>query len=134
MYCAAKAALNSITEGLSMELKPFGINVMLVATGRVKSNVTKNHASTFELSPNSMYKGYEERVIELLNVVASEDSMPTDKFARQVVEKALCGAPPPYISLGTDARKAAWLQWLPRQLVLGFSSKIMVWKKEKDTA
>ena len=117
-----------------MELKPFGINVMLVAPGGVKSNISKNQASTFKLSPDSMYKDYEERLIELMNIATNKDSMPTDEFAKQVVEKALCGAPPPYMSLGWSARKAAWLQWLPRQFVLGYVYKSMVWKKEKDTA
>ena len=116
-----------------MELKPFGIDVMLVAPGGVKSNISKNQASTFKLSPNSMYKDYEERLIEQMNMAAHKDSMPTDEFAKQVVEKALCGAPPPYMSLGWSARKVAWLQWLPRQYVLGLVYKTMVWKKEKDT-
>ena len=117
-----------------MKLKPFGINVMLVVPGGVKSNISKNHASTFKLPPNSMYKDYEERMIERMNLAANKDSMPTDEFARQVVEKALCGTPPPYMSLGWNARKVAWYQWLPRQYVLGLMYKAMVWKKEKDTA
>jgi len=117
-----------------MELKPFGINVMLVAPGGVKSNISKNQASTFKLSPDSMYKDYEERLIELMNMAASKDSMPTDEFARQVVEKALCGAPPPYMSLGWNASKVAWFQWLPRKYILALVYKSMVWKKEKDTA
>ncbi|KIM64547.1 hypothetical protein SCLCIDRAFT_15171 [Scleroderma citrinum Foug A] len=125
VYCAAKAALHSITEGLSMELKPFGINVMLVVPGGVKSNISKNHASMFKLPPNSMYKDYEERMIERMNLAANKDSMPTDEFAKQVVEKALCGAPPPYMSLGWNARKVAWYQWLPRQYVLGLMYKAM---------
>ncbi|KAL4063889.1 hypothetical protein V8B97DRAFT_1928126 [Scleroderma yunnanense] len=129
LYCAAKTALHSITEGLSMELKPFGIKVMLVAPGGVKSNISKNQASTFKLSPDSMYKDYEERMIERMNLAANKDSMPTDEFARQVVEKALSAAPPPYMSLGWNASKVAWSQWLPRQYVLGLMYKAMVWKK-----
>jgi len=117
-----------------MELKPFGIKVMLVAPGGVKSNIPKHQANTFKLSPNSMYKDYEERLIELTNMGANKHGMPSDEFARQVVEKALCGAPPPYMSLGRNTRKVALLQWLPRQFVLGLVYKSMVWKKEKHTA
>ncbi|KAI6018031.1 hypothetical protein PISMIDRAFT_690205 [Pisolithus microcarpus 441] len=70
LYCAAKAALHSITEGLSMELKPFGIKVMLVAPGSVKSNISKNQSLTFKLPPTSHYVEYEERLTERMNLRA----------------------------------------------------------------
>ena len=85
LYCAARAALHSITEGLSMELEPFGVNVMLVAPGGVKSNISKNHASMFKLPPNSMYKDYEQRMTDRMNMAANPHSMPTDEFAKQVL-------------------------------------------------
>ncbi|KAI6019170.1 hypothetical protein EDC04DRAFT_429667 [Pisolithus marmoratus] len=130
LYCAAKAALHSITEGLSMELKPFGIKVMLVAPGGVKSNISKNQALTFKLPPTSHYVEYEERLIEMMNVVAREDCMPTDAFAREVVAKALATRPPPYLSLGWNAWKVHISQWLPRQYVLGQMYRMMVWKNK----
>ncbi|KAI6103266.1 hypothetical protein EDD16DRAFT_1525186 [Pisolithus croceorrhizus] len=130
LYCAAKAALHSITEGLSMELKPFGVKVMLVAPGGVKSNISKNQALTFKLPSASHYTDYEERLIERMNLAASKDSMPTDVFARQVVASALATSPPPYISLGWNTWKVYISQWLPRQYVLGQMYKAMVWKNK----
>ncbi|KAG6328169.1 hypothetical protein ID866_10920 [Astraeus odoratus] len=128
LYCSAKAALHSITEGLAMELKPFGVKVMLVAPGGVKSNISKNQATTFKLSANSMYKDYEQRLIDRMNLAANKDSMATDEFARQVVDNALHATPPPYMSIGWNARKVAFSLWLPRQYVLGQMYKAMVWK------
>ncbi|KIK15790.1 hypothetical protein PISMIDRAFT_290032 [Pisolithus microcarpus 441] len=130
LYCAAKAALHSITEGLSMELRPFGIKVMLVAPGGVKSNISKNQALTFKLPPTSHYTEYEERLIERMNLAANKDSMPTDAFAREVVANALATSPPPYISLGWNTWKVYISQWLPRQYVLGQMYKAMVWKNK----
>ncbi|KAI6037510.1 hypothetical protein EDC04DRAFT_2571235 [Pisolithus marmoratus] len=130
LYCAAKAALHSITEGLSMELKPFGIKVMLVAPGGVKSNISANQALTFKLPPTSHYVEYEERLIERMNLAAHKDSMPTDAFAREVVANALASCPPPYLSLGWNTWKVYISQWLPRQYVLGQMYKAMVWKNK----
>lgn len=130
LYCAAKAALHSITEGLSMELRPFGIKVMLVAPGGVKSNISKNQALTFKLPPTSHYTEYEDRLIERMNLAANKDSMPTDAFAREVVANALATSPPPYISLGWNTWKVYISQWLPRQYVLGQMYKAMVWKNK----
>ncbi|KAI6040791.1 oxidoreductase [Pisolithus marmoratus] len=130
LYCAAKAALHSITEGLSMELKPFGIKVMLVAPGGVKSNISANQALTFKLPPTSHYVEYEERLIERMNLAAHKDSMPTDAFAREVVANALASCPPPYLSLGWSTWKVYISQWLPRQYVLGQMYNAMVWKNK----
>ncbi|KAI6026910.1 hypothetical protein PISMIDRAFT_121733 [Pisolithus microcarpus 441] len=130
LYCAAKAALHSITEGLSMELRPFGIKVMLVAPGGIKSNLSKNHALTFKLPPTSHYADYEERLIETMNMAANKDSTPTDAFAREVVANALATPPPPYLSLGWKTWTAYTLQWLPKQYVLELIYKAMVWRNK----
>lgn len=39
MYNASKAAVHSYTETLTNELKPFGVHVMLVSPGAVKSKI-----------------------------------------------------------------------------------------------
>ncbi|KAI6038278.1 hypothetical protein EDC04DRAFT_2570284 [Pisolithus marmoratus] len=130
LYYASKAALHSITEGLSMELKPFGIKVMLVAPGGVTSNISKNQALTFKLPPTSHYVEYEDRLIESMNLAVNKDSMPADTFAREVVAKALATCPPSYMSLGWNSWTVYILQWLPRQFVLGQMYKAMVWKNK----
>ncbi|MBI1952793.1 MAG: SDR family oxidoreductase [Candidatus Omnitrophica bacterium] len=38
-YCVTKFALNALTEGLRLELAPFGINVMMVSPGPTESNL-----------------------------------------------------------------------------------------------
>lgn len=38
-YCVTKFALNALTEGLRLELKPFGINVMMVSPGPTESGL-----------------------------------------------------------------------------------------------
>jgi len=47
-YCASKSALNMLSYGLSMELKPLNIQVCSVCPGEVKTNFTKNRVKNFE--------------------------------------------------------------------------------------
>jgi len=109
-----------------MECKPFGVKVMLVAPGGVTSNLVKNQAATFTLSPTTMFKDYEGKIIERLNVTQGRGSMDTNEFARKVVAQALGASPPPYMTLGHRATLFYLLQWLPRQYVLERMYKALV--------
>ncbi|KAF9233624.1 hypothetical protein BU15DRAFT_90266 [Melanogaster broomeanus] len=126
LYCAAKAALHVISEGLAMECKPFGVKVMLVAPGGVISNIAQNQAATFKLSPTTMYKEFESKIIQRMNSSQGQGSMNTDEFARRVVERALSAKPPPYLTLGKNSTWFAIYQWFPRQYVLGKMYKRLV--------
>jgi short-subunit dehydrogenase len=129
LYCAAKAAVHALSDVLAMECKPFGVKVMLVAPGSVHSNISANQAATLQLSPTSIYKDYFDRVYERMHISQGEGCMPTDEFARRVVAKALSPNPPGYMSLGGKSRLMAFLQWLPRQLVIWIVGSQLVWKK-----
>ncbi|KAH7890652.1 oxidoreductase [Phlebopus sp. FC_14] len=128
LYCAAKAALHSLSEAQGMECKPFGIKVMLVAPGGVKTNISKTHAAAFKLSPTSMYKDYEPKMVERMNASQNENSITAADFAHQVVDKALSANPPPYMTLGYNSTRFALYQWLPRQYVLGNMYRALVQK------
>lgn len=47
-YCASKAAVNMLTDGLRMELKNTDIQVAAICPGEVKTNFTKNRVKHFE--------------------------------------------------------------------------------------
>ncbi|KAG2157477.1 hypothetical protein DEU56DRAFT_722600 [Suillus clintonianus] len=128
LYCAAKAAVRALSDVLAMECKPFGVKVMLVAPGQVRSNITANQAATLELSSTSIFKPYFERVYERLNGSQSEGSMPTDEFARRVVAKVLSPSPPSYMTLGGLSRIFGFFHWLPHWLVLWIVGWMMVKK------
>ncbi|KAG9317990.1 hypothetical protein JVU11DRAFT_50 [Chiua virens] len=126
LYCAAKAALHAISEGLAMECKPFGVKVMLVAPGSVTSNIAKNQASTLTLSPTTMFKDYEPKIIQRMNYSQGKGSMEANEFAQQVVTSALSTNPPPYMTLGGNSTWFYILQFLPRQFALDTMYKKMV--------
>jgi hypothetical protein len=54
----------------------------------------------------------------MMHVSQGKGRMPADEFARRVVAKALSLNPPCYMSLWGKSRLAAFLRWLPRQLVI----------------
>ncbi|KAG2158500.1 uncharacterized protein EDB93DRAFT_674083 [Suillus bovinus] len=129
LYSATKAAAHALSDVLAMECKPFGVKVMLVAPGQVRTNITANQAATLELSPTSIYKPYFDRVYERLNGSQDKGSMDTDEFARRVVAKVLSPSPPTYMTLGGKSRLFGLFQWFPHWLVLWIVGSMMVWKK-----
>lgn len=129
LYCAAKAAVHAFSDTLAMECKPFGVKVMLVAPGAIRSNISTNQAATLELSPTSIYKPYFDRVYERVHISQGKGSMGTDEFARRVVAKVLSPNPPTYMSLGGASLVFACLRWLPHWLVLWIMGSKMVWRK-----
>lgn len=120
LYCAAKAAVYSMSEVLSMECRPFGIKVLHVAPGAVKSNISKSGAEVYSLPDNSLYQSYLPNIIVRIWASQGLGSMPTRAFARGVVSKALQKEPPLYMLSGGNSFLFAILKWLPRALVLKY--------------
>jgi len=120
VYCASKAATNSISEVLSMELRPFGISVLHVAPGGVKSNIAVNGVNRLTLPENTLYARYLHNIFDRINASQDSWSMDNDEFAKKVVTNALKDSPPRYMTLGGRSTLFSFLKWLPRRLVLYF--------------
>lgn len=65
-YSASKAALLSMTDGLRLELAPFGIGVTYSMTGGMKSSLCSNSESTSGVevynSPSSAYQPFADGI------------------------------------------------------------------------
>lgn len=130
IYCASKSALHSITDVLSMECIPLNIRVLLVSPGAIKSNISKNESTIFNLPPDSLYGAFIHNIIARMN--ASQGlhvAMPNELFAKKVVQKALLPNPPYYMTLGGYSLKFWLLTWLPRSWVLW-----IMWKQHTQKA
>lgn len=118
-YCASKAALHSFSDALRMELKPFGIKVMTVQPGAIKSNfgeASMQRASS-NFNDNSWYKSLESSILKRANgsqVVAT----PAEDFAKRIVKVVKGGNIPATLLIGKKSRSLPLLKKvLPTKLL-----------------
>lgn len=98
VYASSKAAVCSYSRTLRQELRPFGVRVQVVMAGAVRSNISANTAKTRVLPSNSLYARvrhlYEAR--QGYSQSRASGSLPTEVFAREVVDKALAQEVSPF--------------------------------------
>ncbi|HEX4334445.1 MAG TPA: SDR family NAD(P)-dependent oxidoreductase [Polyangiaceae bacterium] len=103
-YCATKSAVHMLSEVMRMEAAPFGIDVVVVQPGGVKSSIADNAAhdiARFKAPPSlyhRVYAGIEKRAYS-----SQDGPMPTEDFARELVLQAFVAPPPRVIRLGTGS-------------------------------
>jgi NAD(P)-dependent dehydrogenase (short-subunit alcohol dehydrogenase family) len=113
-YCASKSAVHMLSEVLRMEIEPFGIDVVLVQPGGVKSAIADSGARELERykSERSRYReayaGIEKRAR-----ASQENPMPAEEFARELVRQALATPAPRVVRLGTGADTLPRMAELP---------------------
>ncbi|KAK7038392.1 short chain dehydrogenase reductase [Favolaschia claudopus] len=131
-YNATKAALHSFSDTLRIELEPFGIKVAV--TGGVKSNIL----TPARFPESSLYKSMEE-VANVRHVNIQKNSMPAEKYARQLVAETIRSSPPNY-SWGGGQSGIVWFltsffpRWVPEKAIkdmYGFTKFSAQVRKEK---
>ncbi|KAL2842021.1 hypothetical protein BJY01DRAFT_216942 [Aspergillus pseudoustus] len=83
LYCASKAALHIYAGALRTEMKPFGIRVVLVNTGGVKTDMSSQR---IELQPDSHYRYLEGKINDAWDAIG-QGQMTVEEYAKQVVRK-----------------------------------------------
>ncbi|KAJ4846313.1 hypothetical protein Tsubulata_007457 [Turnera subulata] len=99
-YCASKSAVHAMSSTLRVELKPFGINVVLVVPGAIRSNLGKANTERLANQDWKLYKDFKEAIAERAR--ASQGGKATDAtlLARHVANKVLSPRPPKQIIYG----------------------------------
>lgn len=118
IYAATKSSVTTLSEVLYMECLPFNINVMLVAPGGVKTNISSTMLSSFSLPSSSLYSEYIDHIVRGMGRSQDAGSMPADEFARRVVKEAMKERPPRYMTLGSSSRLFVFFNWFPRGWLL----------------
>ncbi|MFO1393169.1 MAG: SDR family NAD(P)-dependent oxidoreductase [Steroidobacteraceae bacterium] len=112
-YCSSKAAVHSITDALRMELKPFGIHVVAIQPGGVRSSFGDHAEAAVRLPADSLYRAAEAG-IHARAQAGQQGAMPADEFAAPVVDALLRSPPPRVIRRGTGSLRYPLLKrWLP---------------------
>lgn len=100
-YCASKSAVHMLSEVLRMEVAPFGIDVVVVQPGGVKSSIADSGAVGLERYRSTssryhrVYDGIEKRAYASQN-----NPMAAEDFARELVTQMLADPAPRLIRLG----------------------------------
>ena len=125
-YCASKAALHMLSDTLRMELAPFGIDVITVQPGAIRSrfgNVAEESAERFG-GEGSLYASISPFMKKRAQT-SQENATDAGDFARAVVRAVTAVPAPPIVRLGSGARRYVLLKHLvPTRL----SDRIMAGK------
>ncbi|KAF1811396.1 NAD(P)-binding protein [Eremomyces bilateralis CBS 781.70] len=130
-YNASKAALHSYSDTLRLELQPFGVRVLTIVTGGVKSNLARSERV---LRRDSIYLPIEPEYLR--RVIHSQiNGVPNEKYAKAVVAQVVSRSwwTPNEIWQGGGS----WLVWfavnyLPRgTMERVFYRMFNLWKLEK---
>ena len=82
-YCGSKFALEGAMEALRLEVRSFGIHVVLVEPGDIKTEITRHRQKTVESTRNSDYCSRFQKVVRL--VESGERNGPTpDPIAKLI--------------------------------------------------
>lgn len=111
-YCASKAALHSLNDALRMELKPFGIEVLLVQPGGVQSGFGAGAKAQTAQRQWKFYARFAEGIAKRAGA-SQEGAMPTPVFAKAFVKQVLAKNPKPVIRLGAGSATLPRLARLP---------------------
>ncbi len=117
-YSASKAALHRLNDALRMELAPFGIKVVLVQPGAIRSAMGDNALANTTVDGLGPYAPIADRV--RARATLSQDGKPTpaSEFATRVIDAVLSDKPPAVVRAGSQS----WLlpaldRWVPERAV-----------------
>jgi len=99
IYCASKAALHSISEAARMELAPFGIEIVIVQPGGVKSQFGDTAAVHVITKENSPYQRFAKGIADRARA-SQHDATPAEIVAKQIVDATTRDTAPAIVRVG----------------------------------
>ncbi|KAJ2730703.1 hypothetical protein IW152_005066 [Coemansia sp. BCRC 34962] len=112
-YAASKAAAHAYSDALRMELAPFGVDVVVVAPGSIRSNLVANHSESLIDMDTTRYALARSAIEARAGLSQNSDTTPATELARVVVPQILGGSPSAYITYGTHAAATWFLYFVP---------------------
>ena len=110
-YCSSKAAIHSLSDVLRMELAPFGIQVVTIQPGGVRSSFGTHAEAAIRLPANSLYHAVADG-IRARALAGQRGATAADEFVHPVVDALLASNPPPVIRGGKNSFKLPLLKKL----------------------
>lgn len=89
-YAASKAALNSLSETLRLEIGPFGVSVVTILPGVIDSNLHVNDSKRSDMPATSRYAAIKKTIADWASgETMPKDGLPAERFAELVVDDVL---------------------------------------------
>ena len=101
-YISSKFALEGLSESLRFELAPFGVNVVIIEPGVIKTNFMKNMQLAKKSELDSVYRDITVKVVSGVKMMAEMGTNP--KVVADTIVKAIADKKPlPRYIVGNDA-------------------------------
>ncbi|RZK27289.1 MAG: SDR family oxidoreductase [Flavobacterium sp.] len=107
IYCATKFAVSGLTESLSHEMKPFGVNVTLVLPGYFRTNFLSEGSIVKPKTEIAAYQNVREVQQNHLEQINANQPGDPEKAASVLIAVAAQENPNLHLFLGTDAYQLA---------------------------
>ena len=111
IYCASKSALHSISEAFRLELAPFGIDIVAVQPGGVKSRFGDTASVHLIAKTDSPYQRFAKAMAKRAQM-SQHNATPAEVVAKQIVEAATRDNPPTVVRVGKGGHLYPFLKRL----------------------
>jgi len=101
-YISSKFALEGLSESLRFELAPFGVNVVIIEPGVIKTNFMKNLRMAKKAESDTVYRDITDKVVSGVKMMAEMGTHPKE-VADTIVKAVKDEKPLPRYIVGNDA-------------------------------
>ena len=101
-YISSKFALEGLSESLRLEMAPFGVNVIIIEPGVIKTNFMKNMTMAKKSELDTVYRDITVKVVSGVKMMAEMGTHPKE-VADTIVKAVKDEKPLPRYIVGNDA-------------------------------
>ena len=103
-YVSSKFALEGLSESMSYELEPFGIKVVIIEPGVIRTNFKKNSVMSKKSLDNSSISPYSSIIQKIDSSISSmvEHATPPEEVAKAILHAAISNNPKLRYRVGND--------------------------------